>query len=51
LNLWNVVSLGEEVEDDDEAVGAGYESRGGSGVLKDVSCGGAWDARRRGGMA
>jgi hypothetical protein len=47
LNLWNEVSLGEEVEGEDNGVGFGNESRCGSGVVKEVSSGGAWDARRR----
>jgi hypothetical protein len=50
LNLWNEVSLGEEIESGDKGVGSGNESRGGSGVVKEVS-GGAWDARRRVGRA
>lgn len=51
LNLWNKVSLGEEVEGEDEGIGSGDESRGGSGVMNDVSGGGAWNARRRVGRA
>jgi hypothetical protein len=51
LNLWNEVSLGEEIEGGDKGVGSGNESRGGSGVVKEVSGGGAWDARRRVGRA
>jgi hypothetical protein len=51
LNLWNEVSLGEEIEGEDKGVSSSNESRGGSGVVKEVSGGGAWDARRRVGRA
>jgi hypothetical protein len=51
LNLWKEVSLGEEIEGEDKGVSSGNESRGGSGVVKEVSGGGAWDARRRVGRA
>jgi hypothetical protein len=47
LNLRNEVSLGEEIEGEDKGVGSGNESRGGSGVVKEVSGGSAWNARRR----